>query len=65
MEGAISELESELQLMEEEEAALLASVQQTVGALSDLRYGRLANSQLREQVLDGLANLRETCKGKN
>ncbi|GAB1312914.1 Cnl2/NKP2 family protein-domain-containing protein [Madurella fahalii] len=65
MEGAISELESELQLMEEEEAALLASVRQTVGAMSDLRYGRLANGQLREQVLEGLANLREACKGKN
>lgn len=65
MESAISELESELQLLGEEEAALLASVRQTVGAMSDLRYGRLANSQLREQVLEGLADLRETCKAKN
>ncbi|KAL2024281.1 hypothetical protein VTK56DRAFT_8763 [Thermocarpiscus australiensis] len=65
MEGAISELESELQLLEEEEASLLASVRQIVGSMSDLRYGRLANSQLREQVLDGLANLQETCKSTN
>jgi len=65
MEGAISALEAELQLLEEEEASLLASVRQTVGAMSDLRYGRLANSQLREQVLDGLGNLEEICKGQN
>ncbi|KAK3684227.1 Cnl2/NKP2 family protein-domain-containing protein [Podospora appendiculata] len=65
LEGAISELESELQRLADEEAALLASIQQTVGSMSDLRYGRLANHQLREQVLEGLANLQETCKGQN
>ncbi|KAL2265736.1 hypothetical protein VTJ83DRAFT_6836 [Remersonia thermophila] len=65
MESAVGELEAELQLLQEEEAALLASVQQTVGAMSDLRYGRLANSQLPEQVLDGLANLEEICKAKH
>lgn len=65
MDGAINELEAEMQLLEEEEAALLASVRQTVGGMSDLRYGRLANSQLPEQVLDGLGNLQEICKTKN
>lgn len=65
MEGAIGELEAELQLLDEEEATLLASVKQTVGAMSDLRYGRLANSQLPEQVLDGLANLEAMCRAKN
>ncbi|KAK4115465.1 hypothetical protein N656DRAFT_703364 [Canariomyces notabilis] len=65
MESAVNELESELQLLEEEEAALLASIRQTVGSMSDLRYGRLANSRLHEQVLEGLANLQETCRGKN
>ncbi|KAK0705386.1 Cnl2/NKP2 family protein-domain-containing protein [Lasiosphaeris hirsuta] len=65
LEGAISELEGELQRLEEEQAALMASAQQTVGSMSDLRYGRLANSKLRDQVLDGLANLQETCTGKN
>ena len=65
MEGAINELEAEMQLLEEEEAALLASVRQTVGGMSDLRYGRLANGQLPEQVLDGLGNLQEICKAKN
>ncbi|KAK4242125.1 Cnl2/NKP2 family protein-domain-containing protein [Achaetomium macrosporum] len=65
MEGAIGALEAELQLLEEEEAALLSSVRGTVGAMSDLRYGRLANSQLPDQVLDGLANLQEICRGKS
>ncbi|KAK4122971.1 hypothetical protein N657DRAFT_646731 [Parathielavia appendiculata] len=65
MEGAISELEAELQLLEKEEASLLASVRQTVGAMSDLRYGRMANSQLPEQVLDGLANLEAICRTRN
>jgi centromere-localized protein 2 len=65
MEGAVGELEAELQLLEEEEASLMASVRQTVGAMSDLRYGRLANSQLPEQVLDGLANLEAICRAKN
>ncbi|KAK3304623.1 Cnl2/NKP2 family protein-domain-containing protein [Chaetomium strumarium] len=65
MEGAIGALEAELQLLEEEEAALLASVRGTVGGMSDLRYGRLANSRLPEQVLDGLVNLQEICRGKS
>lgn len=65
MENAANELQAEVQLLEEEEAALLASIRQTVGAMSDLRYGRLANGQLREQVLDGLADLQEICKAKH
>ncbi|KAK4189925.1 Cnl2/NKP2 family protein-domain-containing protein [Podospora australis] len=65
LEDAISELESQLQLLEEEEASLLASVKQTVGDMSDLRYGRLANPKLPDQVLEGLADLQDTCKIKN
>ncbi|KAK0674743.1 Cnl2/NKP2 family protein-domain-containing protein [Cercophora samala] len=65
LEDAISELESQLQLLQSEEASLLASVQKTVGDLSDLRYGRLANPKLPEQVLEGLQGLQETCKEKN
>ncbi|KAK4454932.1 Cnl2/NKP2 family protein-domain-containing protein [Podospora aff. communis PSN243] len=64
LESAVSELEGELERFQQEEATLLASVQQTVGNLSDLRYGRPGNSQLREQVLDGLVDLQETCKAK-
>ncbi|KAK0706373.1 Cnl2/NKP2 family protein-domain-containing protein [Lasiosphaeria miniovina] len=65
LEGAIAEVENELQRLGEEEASLVASVRQTVGGMSDLRYGRLANSHLREQVLEGLADLKATCDGKN
>ncbi|KAK4202570.1 Cnl2/NKP2 family protein-domain-containing protein [Triangularia verruculosa] len=64
LEDAISELESQLQLIQSEEASLLSSVQKTVGDLSDLRYGRLANPKLPEQVLEGLQGLQETCKEK-
>lgn len=65
LERAVGEVEGELQRLEAEEAALMASVQQTVGGMSDLRYGRLANTNLPEQVLDGLADLDQTCKSRN
>jgi len=62
LEGAVGELEGELLRLQQQEESLLASVQQTVGNMSDLRYGRAGNSKLRDQVLDGLADLQETCK---
>ncbi|KAK3387715.1 Cnl2/NKP2 family protein-domain-containing protein [Podospora didyma] len=65
LEGAVNEIETEIQRLAVEEESLLASVRQTVGSMSDLRYGRLANNQLREQVLEGLADLQETCKEKH
>ncbi|CAK7270794.1 hypothetical protein SEPCBS57363_004281 [Sporothrix epigloea] len=62
LDAAILDLESEVQQLDEEETRLLSLVQQQVGSLSDLRYGRFANPQLREQVLDGLLNVRATCE---
>ena len=62
LESSVHELESQITRLEEEETALLASIRRTVGSMSDLRYGRLANTGLRDQVLNGLANLRETCR---
>ncbi|EPE05298.1 hypothetical protein F503_03903 [Ophiostoma piceae UAMH 11346] len=59
--SAVEDLEAEVRLLEEEEAQLLQTVQQAVGSLSDLRYGRLANPQLRDQVLEGLDNVQATC----
>ena len=41
--------------------SLLEQMRGTVGGLSDLRYGRLANGQLREQVLEGLSRLESSC----
>lgn len=62
LESAASDLEARLQNLEAEEAELLNTVKQTVGSMSDLRYGRLANGQLREQVLEGLENVQATCE---
>ncbi|KAK9416222.1 hypothetical protein SUNI508_01639 [Seiridium unicorne] len=64
MQSASSDMEQELQRLEEEEAALLESVRQTVGNMSDLRYGRLANSKLSYEVIDGLKDFQEVCKRK-
>jgi centromere-localized protein 2 len=64
MQSAASDLEQELQNLEEEEAALLESVKQTVGSMSDLRYGRLANPKLKNEVIDGLKDFQEICKRK-
>ena len=65
LDGAVGALEAEIRLLEEEEAALLASMKQTVGGLSDLRYGKLANGQLRDEVLDGLTSLQQACEAKS
>ncbi|KAB5585993.1 Cnl2/NKP2 family protein-domain-containing protein [Coniochaeta sp. 2T2.1] len=62
LESAIVDMEGEIRRLEEEEAELRKSLDQIVGSMSDLRYGRLANSQLPEQVLGSLSDLQETCK---
>lgn len=64
MEAAATALERQIQDLQDEEAEVLQSIQQTVGDLSDLRYGRLANPRLSEQVLDGLRNLQAICEKK-
>ncbi|TPX10005.1 uncharacterized protein E0L32_008852 [Thyridium curvatum] len=64
LETAISDLEDEIQAFRSDEEKLLLAVRQTVGNLSDLRYGKLANSHLRDQVLEGLADVQATCKRK-
>ena len=51
-------------MLQEEEAALLESVKQTVGGLSDLRYGKFANGKVKDEVLDSLTTLQETCDSK-
>lgn len=64
LDGAVGELDASIQKLEKEEADLLQSLQQTVGAMSDLRYGRLANGQLSRQILDGLQTVQETCESR-
>lgn len=50
--------------MKQEEERLMNSVRQTVGGLSDLRYGKFANGKITGEVVDGLATLQETCDSK-
>ncbi|ROW00521.1 hypothetical protein VSDG_03272 [Cytospora chrysosperma] len=61
LDSSVEELHAAIQSLEKEEAELLQSIKQTVGSMSDLRYGRLSNGQLRKQVLEGLQNVQETC----
>lgn len=57
-------LESEnVQLLKEEEELTLA-VNGIIGNLSDLRYGKLANQGLKDEILDSLASLQTTCESK-
>jgi centromere-localized protein 2 len=64
LEGAIEDVEDEIRRLDEESGMLLEEMRNTVGGLSDLRYGRLANGQLREQVLEGLGRLEKSCDNK-
>lgn len=64
LDNAVEELTATVRCLEQEEADLTEAIQQTVGSLSDLRYGRLANGQLREQVLEGLETVQETCQSR-
>lgn len=54
LETAIEDLEDEIARLDAESEELLKEMKNTVGGLSDLRYGRLANPGIREQVLEGL-----------
>jgi len=62
LESAVEDVENEVRGLEEEANALLEELKNTVGGLSDLRYGRMANGQLREQVLEGLGRLETACE---
>jgi centromere-localized protein 2 len=62
MESAANQVEGEVRRLEEEADLLMESIRGTVGDLSDVRYGRLANAKLPEQVLDELTMLETSCK---
>lgn len=64
MEKAMEDLEEEERRDEEEIRSLEEEMRGVVGGLSDLRYGRLQNGELREQVLEGLARLESSCERK-
>ncbi|PHH60518.1 hypothetical protein CDD81_1565 [Ophiocordyceps australis] len=65
LDGAADALEAEIKQLEQQEQALLASVKQTVGDLSDLRYGKLANIKLIQDLVDGLDAMQQTCTTKS
>lgn len=64
LDSSADELSATIQELEQEEAELLQSIKQTVGSMSDLRYGRLSNSQLGKQILEGLEAVQETCESR-
>lgn len=54
-------MEAEIQRLDAESQELLEEIKAVVGGMSDLRYGKLAKADLREEVLDGLKVLQATC----
>lgn len=58
-------LEAEIANLKEQEETLTESAKQTIGGLSDLRHGKFANSQLRDEVMDGLVSLQRACEDKS
>jgi centromere-localized protein 2 len=58
----VEDVEDEARRLEQEAELLLEDMRSTVGGLSDLRYGRLANPQLKKQVLEGLGRLESACE---
>jgi len=62
LESAIEDVEDEIRRLEEEAEMMSSEMRSTIGGLSDLRYGRLANAQLPEQVLEGLDRLESACE---
>lgn len=64
LDSSVHELEATIQKLEEEETQLFQSLKQTIGGMSDLRYGRFSNGQVTKQVLEGLQTVQETCESK-
>ena len=64
LEGAAGALEDEIEHLEDEEVELASAVREKVQSLGNLRYGNLTNSNLRDDVVEGLGSLQEACQGK-
>lgn len=61
---ASQEVSVELDSLEQEAEVLLADITSTIGGLSDLRYGKFTNGELKEEMLEGLERLNATCDRK-
>lgn len=64
MERAVANLEDERQRMEQECDQVLENIRGIIDEMSDLRYGKLANSGTEKQVVTQLQNLTEACERK-
>ncbi|KAI9158589.1 hypothetical protein HJFPF1_06587 [Paramyrothecium foliicola] len=64
IDAAVTALEAEIAKLSEDETKFQESVKHTIGGLSDLRHGKFANNQLRDEVMDGLISLQEACGEK-
>jgi centromere-localized protein 2 len=60
--AAVAAVESEVEALEGGNEVLLEDIGGMVGGLSDLRYGRFANSQMGGDVLRGLQGLERKCE---
>ena len=67
MDQACEDMEHEIAAMEEEAEELLADIKNSIGDLSDLRYGRFnrtssVGGDLGQEVLEGLKALERAAK---
>lgn len=63
MKSAIVSLEAEIRELDKEAAGIMESMKETVGGLSDLRYGKLANDGLPRDLEEGLRGLVDVASG--
>ena len=61
LEAAIEGVSSEITVLEDEAAALIANITSIVSGLSDLRYGRFTNGKMNQEVIDSLEGLESVC----
>lgn len=64
LEGAADALEAEIEKLEDEEENLIAAIRQTIDDLEDLRFGKLSDGQLKNNVTEGLTSLQDACASK-
>ena len=69
MEQACADVEAEIAASEAEIESMKEDMESTIGGLSDLRFGRFSkpvgsDSELRDEVLEGLKSLDEACIAK-
>ena len=62
LETAAQDIAAEIEELEREAEKLLEEISAGVGELSDLRYGRFANGQVSDEVLQGLGALETACE---